>query len=190
MSPAMQEISTARARANQLRWWWSRRLGWLGWLAALLLLAAALLKWAVLPSIASAQRELLHGQVARLDLAGKALNSGLAQRDPRDMLRLSFPPVSQRGESIAVLLDLLQQGQVAADSADYRAEDLEPGLVRLRMSLPVSGAYPAIRKLAGSILEALPYAALDGLTLERPAASGERLSGQMRLSLYFRQESP
>lgn len=187
---AAMEISAARARVNVLRWWWRRHIGWWGWLFAAALLGHALLSWALLPSIAAAQREQLHAQLVAMDLAARTSVAGVPRLDPRDKLRNSFPSVSRRGESISLLLDLLRQGQVAADSADYRAEEVDGGLVRLRITLPVSGGYLAIRQLIARILDALPHAALDGLALERPTDSGDRIGGQLRWSLYLRQESP
>jgi hypothetical protein len=192
MTPALPVASRARARVNRMRWWWRRRMGWAGALAMLVLIAAAVVFWAVRPAIAASQRDLLRAHVARLDatarLRGAAPDAG--QRDPRDAVRDAFPPVSRRGESIATLLALLEQGRVSADRAEYVAQDEEPGLVRVRMTLPIEGGYGAARQLIAAVLNGLPHAALDGLDLERPSESGERLSGQLRFSLFFRKEVP
>jgi hypothetical protein len=91
---------------------------------------------------------------------------------------------------IGELLVLLGKGGVSADQAEYSAEDVEPGLVRLRVVLPVEGGYGPMRRLVAEVLNAMPYAALDVLELERSSATAVSLNGRLRLSLFFRREAP
>jgi hypothetical protein len=191
MKPNTQQASTGRARFNRLRWWWLRRMGWPGLAALLLVLVAGGLEWGVRPAIARQNAQLLHEHVARLDAAARlrASAANVGQRDPRDQLRDSLPPVSQRGESVAALLRLLEVAQLSADRAEYTAEEMEPGLVRLRITVPVQGGYGATRELIASLLNELPNAALDRVELARPAAGANKLSGQLYLSLFFRREA-
>ncbi len=196
MSGLITSVSARRARLNRLRWWWQQQLGWVGGLALLLLLGAALLPTVLRPAIRQAQADLLRDHVAQLDRLARQRGSPASPqrdiRDARDVLLDSLPPVSQRGESVALLLTLLEQAQVGADSADYLAEEQPPGLIRLRVNLPMRGSYPAMRRLVATLLNRLPHAALDGMELERStdAAFGAALTGQLRLSLYFRQLAP
>ncbi len=196
MSALTTPISERRARFNRLRWWWQQRLGWVGGLALLLLLGAALLPTVLRPAIRQAQADLLRDHVAQLDRLARQRGSPASPqrdiRDARDVLLDSLPPVSQRGESVALLLTLLEQAQVGADSADYLAEEQPPGLIRLRVNLPMRGSYPAMRRLVATLLNRLPHAALDGMELERSteAGVGAALTGQLRLSLYFRKLAP
>jgi hypothetical protein len=187
-----QEVSSGRARVNRLRWWWLRRMGWPGWVALLMIVLSGVLAWAVRPAIAKAHSELLQAHVARLDKMSRerAALPAASQRDPRDQLRDSLPSVSRRGESLAVLLEILGRGEVATDRAEYVAEDQEPGLVRLRIAMPVQGAYRPNRKLIANILNAMPNAALDRVELERPNSATNNLNGQLNLSLFFRREAP
>ncbi len=166
----LSAVTSARARINRVRWWWQRHMGWPGGLAALLLLAAAVLVWAVRPAMAATQRELLRAHVQRLDETARLqpTTAGARLRDPRDAVRDALPPENRRAESIATLLALLDKAKVAANSAEYVAEDQAPGLVRVRVTLPVEGGYGPARALIASILNELPHAALDGLELERP----------------------
>lgn len=192
MMPALPAASGARARVNRVRWWWQRHMGWPGLLAVLVLLGAMATAWVARPAISTAQRDLLRAHVARLDAASRlrAAAPVAGTRDPRDAARDALPSASRRAESIATLLDVLDQGKVAADRAEYTAEDQEPGLVRVRIVVPIEGSYGPSRQMIASILNAMPHAALDGIDLERPAEAGEALIGQLRLSLFFRKEAP
>lgn len=192
MTSSSSAVTPWRARANRWRWRWSRTIGWPGLLAIALCAVAAVLAWGVRPAIATSQAEMLRAHVSRLDAASRPAPaaSDAAARDPRDVARDTLPPVTQRGRVIGDLLVLLGKGGVSADQAEYTAEDLEPGLVRLRVVLPVEGAYGPMRRLVGEILNAMPCAALDALELERPSATAASLSGRLRFSLFFRRETP
>jgi hypothetical protein len=186
------EVSPWRARMNRWRWRWTHAMGWPGLGGVLLCVCAAVLAWGARPAISRSQAEMLRAHVARLDAASRQAPtaSNVAARDPRDAVRDTFPSLVQRGRVIGDLLVLLGKAGVAADEADYTPEELEPDLVRLRIVMPVNGGYLPMRKLVADILNEMPFAALDSLDLERPAASGQILHGHLRLSLFFRRESP
>jgi hypothetical protein len=185
-------VSPLRARANRLRWWWRQQLGWPAALGIVLLIGAAWLLLVVRPGYDSALQSLLRAHVATLDSAsrGPVAVSSARSRDPRDAVRDSWPSVSARGESIAQLVKLLEREGVVADRAEYTTEDQEPGLARLRVTVPVEGRYADLRALIAALLNGLPHAALDGVQLERQEDGASRLSGTLRLSLFFRKEAP
>jgi len=110
-------------------------------------------------------------------------------RDPRDAVRDGLPSLGRRGQVIGELLSLLGTSGVSVDGAEYSAEELEPDLVRLRVVLPVKGGYGPMRRLVFEILNAMPYAALDALELERTSTGGPSLNGRLRFSLFFRREA-
>jgi hypothetical protein len=185
-------VSPVRAAVNRLRWQWQRQLGWPGALSLLLLLAAAVGALAVRPNLQERQRELLRAHVARLDASTKvadAASAATAQRDPRDVARDVLPPLAQRGQSVARLLKLLEDAKLTAQRGEYSVEDEAPSLVRLRVSLPVSGTYGPLRELVATLLNDMPHLALDSMDLERAPEGGGQVTGHLRLSLYFRKES-
>ncbi|CAD5373346.1 putative transmembrane protein [Rubrivivax sp. A210] len=189
MSPTVQAaapvITSLRARLNQLQAGWSAWLGWPGLVALGLLLGAVLLAAAVRPSLAPVRGAAPRAAVDTVAAQARAVR---AAADAREQARAALPSVAQRGASIARLVGLLERAQVGADSADYTAEDVEPGLVRLHIAVPFKGGYPALRRLVASVLNAMPHAALDGTTIEKDADEG--LSGHLRFSLFFRREAP
>jgi hypothetical protein len=185
-------VSTLRAQLNRLRWWWLQRMGWAGAAAAVLAVAAVVLALTVRPGIADLQRRELQAHVAQLDATVRVAAATPAgnERDPRDSVRDALPSVSRRAESIVQLLSLLDQAKVVVDRAEYTAEDTEPGLVRLRVSLPVQGSYGPARELIGNVLNTMPNAALDGLELERQPDGRDGIGGRLHFSLFFRREAP
>lgn len=185
-NPAGQ--AQARASALGLQWWWQRHLGLPGAAAVLLAGVALAIMLAVRPGLQRAQQAQQLQMDTKLGLlaARSAALPAAGQRDPLEAWLDTLPPVQRRGESIAQLLKLLGRGGVAADSADYVAEDHEPGLLRLQVTVPIKGGYLPTRTLLASILNAMPHAALDALELDRAPDADETLVGQLRLSLFFR----
>jgi hypothetical protein len=187
------EVGLLRARINSLRWWWLRRMGWAGGAALAALLAALAMAFVVRPQLADSQHALLQAYVARLDQATRlasAASAATSLRDPRDAARDALPALTSRGASIGVLLELLGQTRVLSDRAEYVAEDQEPQLSRLRITLPVRGEYGAVRELIAKLLNQMPNAALDEVQLERVGNAGAEVGGSLRISLFFRREAP
>jgi hypothetical protein len=167
-------------------------MGWPGLLALGLCAAGAVIAWVVRPAIATSRSEMLREHVATLGSSAPQVPAAAnaAVRDPRDSLRDSLPSVASRGRVVGELLTLLATAGVSADEAEYNADEFEPGLVRLRVVLPVKGDYVPMRRFVFEILNAMPYAALDAFELERSTTDGTALTGRLRFSLFFRREAP
>lgn len=191
MNPLLEEVSTGRARANRLRWWWQQRMGWPGGLALALIAAGVVVAAWVRPGIATVRAELVREQVARLAALErqKTLMSVATRVDPREQIRSTVPALPRRGETVAQLLDLAGMAGVSVERAEYAAEDQEPNLSRLKITLPFGGSYAQTRAVIARVLNGLPNAALDSVEIERPGAETKTLEGTLRLSLYFRKEA-
>ncbi len=175
-------------RWRGLRWWWTFHLGLPGLLAVVLAVVALVMALAVRPGLSRAladQQTLLATRQAAQAQRAAALPAA-DQPEPHEAWLARLPAERQRGETIATLLRLLDKAGVAVSSADYVAEDAEPGLVRVRVTMPFKGGYAATRNLLASVLNTLPNAALDGMALDRSADGADALAGQLRLSLFFR----
>ncbi len=59
-------------------------------------------------------------------------------------------------------------------------------LVRARMTFPVHGRYPDIRRFIDSTLATVPGAAVDGLRLERKDIGVAEIDAQIRFAVYVR----
>jgi len=188
----MKRAPDRQARLRQLAWWWRLNLGLPGLAALALLLAAAILALGVRPGIASARTLALGVSTQREQAAARLSQARLvaSQRDPREDWVDALPADTRRSATVVRLMALLHASPLTADTADYVAEAQEPGLLRVRVTVPLNGSYGQARKLVAAILDGLPNAALDGLELEQQPDDDKALSGQMRLSLFFRRSAP
>lgn len=59
-------------------------------------------------------------------------------------------------------------------------------LVRARMTFPVRGAYPSIRKFIDSTLTRVPGAAIEGLRLGRKDIGASQIDAEVRFVVYLR----
>ncbi len=59
-------------------------------------------------------------------------------------------------------------------------------IVRARMSFPVQGSYPDIRKFIDGTLRAIPGAAVDGLRLERKNVASGEIAADIRFAVFLR----
>ncbi len=62
-------------------------------------------------------------------------------------------------------------------------------LIRARMSFPVHGRYPDIRRFVDSTLAAIPDAAVDGLRLQRKDIGAAEIDAEIRFAIYLRSGS-
>lgn len=184
-------LSARRARSNQLRWWWQRRMGLPGALALALAAGGVVLAVWARPALDEKRSGMVREQAARLDALARqrALMPVADKPDPSDRLRNTIPPLPKRGENVAHLLDLAGDAGASLERVEYSTEDQEPNLSRLRVMLPFGGTYAQTRSVIGRVLNGLPNAALDSVELERPGADAAALVGTLRLSLYFRKDA-
>lgn len=185
-------MSALHARTNRLRWWWQHRMGVTGAVALALTALALLLSAWLQPSIATARRELAREQMAQQEALARrpATVAALGPVDAREQMHAVIPLLRQRGESVARLLDLAAGSGVVFERGEYAVENQEPDLSRLRITLPVAGSYGQIRAAIARLLNGLPNAALDAIDIERPNPDAPALGATLRLSLYFRKDTP
>ena len=64
------------------------------------------------------------------------------------------------------------------------SEEQGLNLLRYQITLPVKGSYISIRGFLRRVLNDIPSASLDGISLQRQNAGDEILEAQIRLSLF------
>jgi hypothetical protein len=192
MNKLIHGVTSIQALANRSRWWWQRRMGWAGAAALGSIVVGVAVLGAVRPALEVERSKLVQEQLTRLDaLARQAAAQPMPQPvDSHDRWRDTIPPLAQRGESVARLLDLAGASGVTFDRAAYASADQEPNLSRLKITLPFGGTYPQTRGVIARVLNGLPNAALDSIEVERPDPELKTLEGTLRISLYFRKEAP
>ncbi len=168
-------------------------------LAGLLLLvgalfAAALVSRPLVARLAVLQAELQSPSAVALQvqggLGGPAMGAAIALDSPAQLA--AFDSRFPRLQELPHLLSRIDQGALAQRvelrSAEYRLEQVpNEVLLRYRITLPVRARYAQVRGFLDHVLQQLPTAALDEISLQRdgtdPAAP---LQARLRFTLFLR----
>lgn len=160
--------------------------GWAGALGVLCIAAAIGVSFGAsqplrqeIASIAQ-ERRALHGMARK----------GAAERSPRERLQAFYARFPARDGLPDTLMRLHREaGKLGINStrADYR-DTPEAGtpLVRVRIELPVTGEYPALRTWLSALLTEMPALAIDGLSLQRDDIGSPQLKARVRFLLVLR----
>jgi hypothetical protein len=107
--------------------------------------------------------------------AGMDLASAIASQLPNADSSRAFIKDVQR---------LAEASGVEVDHSEYRLEPvLTQRAVRLRISLPARGEYPALRRWLQTLLAKYPSSSLDDLALQRAAEGAGEVDARVALSL-------
>jgi Tfp pilus assembly protein PilO len=78
------------------------------------------------------------------------------------------------------------QNQLLLEKGEYKlSREADFRLARYEVTLPVSGDYARVRGFVNDVLEAVPSAALDELTLKRASIDSPDLEARVRFSLFL-----
>jgi hypothetical protein len=97
-----------------------------------------------------------------------------------------FPPVESVSDQLERLYGLARASGLDLLQGDYRVESQRAGLVSYRITLPVRGSYPQLRRFVGAVLKDMPIASIDTLKFERKKSADSQLEAQVRLTLHLR----
>jgi hypothetical protein len=76
---------------------------------------------------------------------------------------------------------------LALERGTYDLAPMRSGhLVRARMTFPVHGRYPDVRRFVDTTLATIPGAAVDGLRLQRKDIGAVEIDADIRFALYLR----
>jgi len=78
------------------------------------------------------------------------------------------------------------QHQLVLEKGEYKlARETDFRLARYQVTLPIRGDYGELRSFVNDVLDAVPSAALEELTLKRESAEMPQLEGRVRFVLYL-----
>jgi len=165
-----------------------RRLGWPG-IAGVCLLAitGGLLMLVLIPAINN--YHVLEHSVVAITAEAKAGKIKKIAASPRSSLK-SFYGMLPPEQAVVALTDkiftIALQNNIEPDKGVYLLKR-EPGtrLSRYEISLPVSGKYTDIRLYIVQVLNALPTAAMDAISFNRPAGNEGRVNAQLHFTIYL-----
>ena len=166
-----------------LRWWARRlldRLGWAGIAGGLLLTGSAALYAAAVHPAASRLSQLEE----REDLlrARLAETEGGARLPAAATLRFAAEPA----EALAGLQGAAQEVGLFLEQGEYRlATDRNASLLRYRMTLPVTGAYPQIRAFIDRALDGATPLALEEVSFRRDRIDAPRVEARLTFTLLL-----
>jgi len=165
------------------------RLGWMGAAGGVCLLLAAT-EWLTV-SLPAAEEA--------LDLEAQLLRQRQSPRDGREIGKASdgdvvaqlaafekfFPSSSEINRVTEQIHRAAEKENLILDRGEYRlSEEQGLNLLRYQITLPVKGSYISIRGFLRRVLNDIPSASLDGISLQRQNAGDEILEAQIRLSLF------
>lgn len=187
MTPPRIDLADWTRRARVLAWQWQHQLGVTGVVAVALALAGLLLSLWLVPTLERARDAQLREQTQRITQAAR-LQSGADESatDLRDDWMGRLPPWSQRSDVVGGLLARARKAGVEVEHAEYRAERLGSGLMRLHVTLSAAASYASVRQHLAAVFNEMPSAGLDALDLER-AKDEVGVNGKVHWSLYFRE---
>lgn len=166
----------------------AERLGWTGVVGiALLAFAGMLFLSAVVP---------LRDEVAGLrtdaaDLQRRLGSGDLAAGRPGVAEQLAtfyafFPPPTSSPDWLGRIHEIAKAKGLQLQSGEYRLERApSPRLARYQMTLPVQGSYAQVRGFVNEVLEQVPAAVLEEISLKRDTVEAARVEARIRLTLYL-----
>jgi len=135
--------------------------------------------------VVTLQQELEAAKQARLESAANARPA------PDTDARLFLERLPARGQLPQMTETILAQASASGIALERGTYDFSvmPSrrVVRARMTFPVHGKYPDIRRFVDGTLAALPSAAVDGLRLERKDIGATEIDAQVRFAVYLRE---
>lgn len=153
----------------------------------LMLTASAVLfvstAWPLARSVTS-----LEAEAARLEAAARS--GATTFRSPSAQFDAFMKRLPTRAELPAILTVVVSQASDAGLellSGKYEFTPARSGkIARYRLTFPVRGSYPQLRKFIDGTLAAVPAVALEGMKLERDSIAEEELEADLRFEIVVR----
>jgi hypothetical protein len=165
-------------------WWHASRTGRLGLIGMALLIASAVFAFSTEVEVTN--------EVAALrgELATARARTASRPRAPAGDAARTFGHLPARADMPTLLALLLKQAdtaQLSLNAGKYEMTSSKNGdITRYRVTLPVTGPYPRIRRFIDATLAALPAASISDLRIQRKTVGDAVVEAQIRLTFYTR----
>jgi hypothetical protein len=98
-----------------------------------------------------------------------------------------MPARTEMPQVLGIILKQAGDAQLNIDTAKYEISTTKVGgLVRYRLSFPIDGPYPNVRRFIDSTLVAIPALAIDDLSITRKSISDNAVEAQVRMTIFTR----
>ena len=168
--------------------WHASRTGRPGLIGMALLLASAVFAFStqtqVTTEVATLRGELVRARARAVSQPHTAV-SDAARALAHLPARADMPAL------LAVLIKQADAAQLSLDIGKYEMSSSKSGdITRYKITLPVAGPYPQIRRFMDATLTALPAASISDLRIQRKTVSDPNVEAQIRLTFYTRATLP
>jgi Tfp pilus assembly protein PilO len=164
------------------------RLHWSGLLGAALLVVAAGFVWFALQP---ARQQLRTLETQHADLSARDKGQKLRPEPPTQRSQLAnfyafFPLTEAVPEMLGKIQRAAQRNDLTLAKGEYKlTQDRDFHLATYQITLPVIGGYGQVRGFVNDVLDAVPAAALEELTLKREAVHDDALEARVRFTLFL-----
>lgn len=98
-----------------------------------------------------------------------------------------FPPLGDAHQWISEIYSAARGEKLALERGDYKVlREANGTLARYQITLPVKGTYPQIRQFIAEVLEEIPPAAVDDVSIRRDKIGDTQVEARIKISLYMR----
>ena len=164
-----------------------QRHGWLTAAGLLLLLAALAFQWLLVEPLHAGNEDLRNELSAQ---RRKQVQKPDTQEDSvkrQAAFYATLPDSSDTLRAVAVLNRAAKAGAFTLSNGEYRIARQGNGpLMRYQITVPLHTDYPHVRAWLVQVLNQLPNAALDEVSLKRDDAAAPMLDAKLRLTLFMR----
>jgi hypothetical protein len=180
---------------EKIRWNSNRlipKMGWPGILAIGLLATSIPVFFSSIRPLQSEQQSIRHNLSSDYDQSiNKKVNRSL--ETPVEQLAEFyefFPPETESPRLLGMMVDIANNNNLALNHGEYSlVRDTVGQLRRYKITLPVTGNYPQIRKYLSKLIVEIPYMSLENVQFERKDIEDLDLQAKIILVLYMRQAS-
>lgn len=98
-----------------------------------------------------------------------------------------FPPLGDAHKWIAEIYSAARGEKLSLERGDYKVlREANGTLARYQITLPVKGNYRQIRQFIAEVLEEIPPAAVDDVSVRRDKIGDNQVEARIKISLYMR----
>ena len=120
---------------------------------------------------------------ARVPIA--TVGTGASDAEALAAFHALLRPADEATAQVRRLVTLTQPALAWQRAEFQQSEDAAPGVLRLQITVPVSGEYAAVRSALHKALREMPQLSLDQVRLQREAPAGAMLDTRLRFSLWL-----
>ncbi len=173
---------------------WQPLIGWVGIVAIAVLLLCPVLYWAMLRPLQIRLDAAQHNVAsARENLVNASATTSRGNDSPSEQLvefYKFFPVENESPQWLEKLVVVAEKNGLSLNDGEYKVTQDKLGkLMRYKITLPVQGKYPQIRKFLVSLNKEIPVMALENVQFERKDILDSAVQAKIKLVLYLVQAS-